>query len=185
MDVAVFPARAMLVAATNPCPCGRQGDNTHRCICRRHQVAAYRSRLSGPILDRIDVQSMVAPVDVLSLHEGKGGESTAVVRGRVARARAAQLERKRRGEVRSFTNARLGPTELTRVCALDAAGARAIKGSIEKLGLSARAYGKVLRVARTFADLGGRDAIAEEDVVKAISLRKLDKDPLAAPGEAA
>lgn len=180
-DVAVFPARPMLVAATNPCPCGRQGDGTSRCICNRQKVAAYRARLSGPILDRIDVQCGVRPVDVMSLHEGGAGEPSSAVRARVERARAVQLERRRRGEVRAFCNARLSAAELARVCALDAAGAHRIKEAIAKLGLSARAYSKILRVARTFADLEGSDAIRPPHVDEAIGLRKLDKDPLAAP----
>lgn len=184
-DVAVFPAKAMLVAATNPCPCGRQGDGTNRCICRRHHVAAYRSRLSGPILDRIDVHCMVRPVDVLALHEGEAGESSRAVADRILRARAIQVDRHRRREVRATCNARLGANDMRRVCALDHAGASAIKDAIQHLGLSARAYAKILRVARTLADLAGMDAISSEHVANAIDMRKLDKDPLAAPDAAA
>ncbi len=178
---ATFPARPMLVAAVNPCPCGYAGDARQRCTCSLDRVRQYRSRLSGPLLDRIDLHIALPPVDVLALQSRERGEASAVVRARVVRARAAQAERVRRREVQSRTTAELTAREVERVAAPDAEGERVLALAVERLGLSARAYAKVLRVARTIADLEGTDAIRACHVAEAIHARLLDREVALAP----
>ncbi len=170
----VFPARPLVVAALNPCPCGQAG--TTRCACPPERVRAYRQRLSGPLLDRIDLQIALPPVDVADLSSrAPAGEASESVRGRVEAARHAQAERARRGEVAATTNAALGAKELALVAAPDHAGEALLRSAAEALGLSARAFGKVLRVARTLADLDGKDAVGASHVAEAIHLRLLDR----------
>lgn len=172
---ATFPARPLVVAATNPCACGFLGDPSGRCACRAERVRAYRARLSGPVLDRLDVHVVLPPVDVASLQATSLGESTEVVRTRVAAARQIQTDRRGRGEVRAPANRQLSGTELDRVAALDDAGRVLLSRAVERLGLSARAYTKVLRVARTLADLEGRTAVGSHHIAEAVGLRVLDR----------
>jgi magnesium chelatase family protein len=177
---AIFPARPLFVAALNPCPCGHAG--TLRCTCAPERVRAYRQRLSGPLLDRIDLQIALPPVDVGELSSRKqGGETSAKVRERVERARAVQLARVSSGEAASSSNATLGAKDLARICALDEAGEQIIRSAANALGLSARAFGKVLRVARTLADLEGVTGIGAPHVAEALHFRLLDR---AAPAPA-
>lgn len=183
--VATFPARPMLIGATNPCPCGRQGDGTTRCHCRLDHIRAYRSKLSGPLIDRLDIHVSLAPVDVLELQARASGERSAAVRARVERARGIQRERMRTKEASASANAHLGVRDLERVCALDEAGSNLIANAVRSLGLSARAYGKVLRVARTIADLEGATALAVDHVAEAVSARLLDRGRLSIAGDAA
>lgn len=177
---ATFPARPLLVCATNPCACGYRGDGTSRCACSPERVRAYRARLSGPLVDRVDVHVVLPPVEVAALQGGAHGESSAAVRARVARARATQSERAARGETRASTNAALSGRDLERVAALCDAGARLLAAAVSRLALSARAYGKVLRVARTIADLDGAVAVAPSHVAEAIALRVLDREAVPA-----
>jgi magnesium chelatase family protein len=177
---ATFPARPMLVAAANPCPCGYAGDGSERCACTAERVRAYRARLSGPLLDRIDLHVALPPVPVASLSAHSPGERSADVQKRVAGARATQLERSRAGETRCSVNARLSASEVDRVARPDAAGMHLIASAVEKLGLSARAYGKVLRVARTIADLEGATAVRASHVAEAVQGRIFDRRPTAA-----
>ena len=172
---ATYPARPMLVGATNPCPCGRRGDGTTRCHCRWDEVNKYRARLSGPLVDRLDFHVSLAPVDVLSLQSAAAGERSSVVRERVERARGIQRDRQLRGEVSARVNAHLSSQDVERVCALDAAGSRALADAVRKHGLSARGYGKVLRVARTIADLAGATSVRAADVSEAVNGRILDR----------
>ncbi len=172
---ATFPARFLLVCAMNPCACGWLGDGSGRCACSAERVRAYRAKMSGPLLDRIDVHVVLPPVQVTALQAPACGESTASVRPRVDGARAVQRDRARRGEVAATTNAALAPRDLERVAALCATGARLLSGAMERLALSARAYGKVLRVARTIADLEGSVALRPAHVAEAIALRVLDR----------
>jgi len=177
---ATFPARMLLVCAMNPCPCGWMGDGSGRCACSPDRVRAYRAKMSGPLLDRIDVHVVLPPVEVTALQAAARGEESAAVRARVEAARRVQRDRRGRGEVAGSTNASLAPRDLERVTGLCADGARMLAAAVERLALSARAYGKVLRVARTIADLDGSPAIRPPHVAEAIGLRVLDRGPLAA-----
>ncbi|APR86820.1 mg(2+) chelatase family protein [Minicystis rosea] len=179
-----FPARPLLVAAINPCPCGYAGDRSGRCACSSERVRAYRARISGPLLDRIDLHVVLPPVDVAHLMSTERGEPSTRVRDRVIAARAAQADRSRRHGTAS-TNAALTPRELERLAQPDAAGASLLAAAVERLGLSARAYGKVLRVARTIADLAGSDAVRAAHVAEAVHARLLDRDPAAPLASAA
>ncbi|MBV9946463.1 MAG: YifB family Mg chelatase-like AAA ATPase [Myxococcales bacterium] len=177
---ATFPARVLLVCATNPCACGWHGDGTPRCACSVERLRAYRARISGPLLDRIDVHVALPPVEVEALQGAVLGEPSARVRARVERARAVQADRARRGEVHARTNAALALRELERVAALCEAGSRMLGLAVERMSLSARAFAKVLRVARTIADLDGAGGVSPAHVAEAISLRVLDRGPSAA-----
>ncbi len=168
---AVFPARPLVVGAVNPCPCGWLGHARKRCSCAPDKVRSYRARLSGPLLDRIDLQLALPPVDVAALDEAAPGEASALVRARVVTARRAQEERRAAGEVGAGTNAALGPSDAARVCAPDAEGRALLARAALRFDLSARAHGKVLRVARTLADLEGAQAIRAHHVAEAVQMR--------------
>ena len=172
---ATFPARPLLACAMNPCPCGYRGDGTRRCACTPDRVRQYRARLSGPLLDRIDVHVVLPPVDVTELQGKTMGEGSAKVRERVARARAIQRERLARHEASAPTNAALKPRDLVRVAALSEQGRKLLATAMDRLSLSARAYGKVLRVARTIADLDSAPAILPQHLAEAIAARVLDR----------
>ncbi|MDA8018690.1 MAG: YifB family Mg chelatase-like AAA ATPase [Thermoanaerobaculia bacterium] len=168
-----FPARFALLASMNPCPCGHRGDPRHECRCTPPLIERYRSRISGPLLDRIDLH---VEVPALSLQELKGppGESSEDVAQRVLTAR--QRQRQRFG-VRSPTpiNAAMAPEEIQRFCNLDPDARRLLDGAFERLKLSARAVTRILKVARTIADLAQRDDIVAGDVAEAIQYRSLDR----------
>jgi magnesium chelatase family protein len=172
-----FPARPMLVAAMNECPCGYRGHERERCRCTLGQIARYRQRLSGPLLDRLDVQVHVRPVNVRELSRGQDGESSDTVRQRVLGARQRQLDRLQQGRTRHRTNAELSLRELETVAPLDPRCRQLLEDSANDLGLSARAFVKVLRVARTAADLDGSDAVLERHLSEAILGRLLDRRP--------
>jgi magnesium chelatase family protein len=166
-----FPARFQLVAALNPCPCGHLGDAAGACHCTPNQVLRYRGRLSGPLLDRIDLQIFVPRVDrsVLTAERAPPGEASAAVRARVVAARARQLERQRK------PNARLAPRELDRHCPLGRPARQLLDHALGRLSLSARAYHRVLKVARTVADLAGSEAIAPAHIAESVRYRELDR----------
>jgi magnesium chelatase family protein len=172
---ASFPARFLLACALNACPCGRLGDGSGRCECSVDRVRAYRGKMSGPLLDRIDVHVVLPPVEVAALQGPASGESSGAVRARVEAARAIQRERFARREVAATTNAALAPRDLDRVAVLCSASARMLSSAMDRLALSARAYGKVLRVARTIADLEGAVSVRPTHVAEAIALRVLDR----------
>ncbi|HEY6721601.1 MAG TPA: YifB family Mg chelatase-like AAA ATPase [Burkholderiales bacterium] len=165
---AEYPARFQLIGAMNPCPCGYLGHFSGKCRCTPDQVARYRSKLSGPLLDRIDVQIEVPALREDELVHGNQGESSAQVRTRVERACARQLERQGK------SNTRLGPREVQRFCAVEDNANNLLKRAISKLHLSARAYHRVLKLARTIADLAGETAIGVAHVAEAIQYRRLD-----------
>jgi magnesium chelatase family protein len=170
-----FPARPMVVAAMNECPCGFRGHARERCRCTAVQVARYHQKLSGPLLDRLDLHVRVRPVEVRELSRGSQGESSQCVRERVLAARQRQLRRLERGETRHRTNAELSLQELEAVAPLAPDARDHLERLAVKLGLSARAYVKVLRVARTVADLEGSDAVRALHVSEAIAGRLIDR----------
>jgi magnesium chelatase family protein len=169
-----YPARFMLVAAMNPCPCGYYGDRTRECVCTPHQIRKYRARLSGPLQDRIDIHIQIPPVPVRDLHEdGPAPEASNSIRARVVEARERQAGRYRQDGI--YTNAQLKPRLLKRYCGLDARGRDLLEHSMVRLGLSARAHGRILRVARTIADLAASEQIDALHVAEAIQYRSLDR----------
>jgi magnesium chelatase family protein len=164
-----FPAQFQLVAAMNPCPCGFLGHSAGRCRCTPDQVVRYRSRISGPLMDRIDLQIEVPALSREELAGKAQGESSAAIRARVERARSAQLARQGK------SNARLAAREISRHCTPDGPGVELLKQAITRLGLSARAYDRVLKVARTIADLAGAARIEAGHVAEAIQYRRFDR----------
>jgi magnesium chelatase family protein len=172
---AEFPARFQLVAAMNPCPCGHLGDTRGRCRCPPERVAAYRSRISGPLLDRIDLHVEVGRVALDDIAATARPEGTSAVAQRVAAAHAVQ--RARQGK----SNTLLSADELERVCDMDKQAHALLARAMRQLGLSARAYHRVLRVARTIADLAASDAVSTRHVAEAVTLRQLDRRAVDGP----
>jgi magnesium chelatase family protein len=170
-----FPARPVLVAAVNPCPCGHLGHPRLPCRCTDVARERYKSRLSGPLLDRIDIHVNVPPVEVAALIRKGGGESSAAVRARVLRARARQQARAKSLGLSSYLNATLPSSALEKVAILDDESKKLIEGAVSRLGLSARAFNKILRVARTLADLEGEESVRASHVGEAIQGRILDR----------
>lgn len=168
-----YPARFMLVAAMNPCPCGYYGDRTRECRCTPHQVRRYRARLSGPLLDRLDIHLDVPPVPVRELGGEGQPESSAMIRARVIAARGRQTARYR--QERLYCNAQLTPRHIKKYCAISASAKDLLEQAMTRLGLSARAYGRILRVARTIADLADSAHIEPMHVAEAIQYRSLDR----------
>jgi magnesium chelatase family protein len=170
---ATYPTHVMLVGAMNPCACGFQGDPTRLCRCTPHQLAHYRSRLSGPLLDRIDLHVAVAPVPYRDLGGGGHGERSAAVRARVVAARTRQRTRLAAGDL--ACNAEMGNRELHLYARPDGPGALLLERTMTRLGLSARAYTRVLKVARTIADLAGAEQVTAAHVAEAVQYRSLDR----------
>ncbi len=168
-----FPGRFQLVAAANPCPCGHLGDPRRECRCTPVQVQRYRGRLSGPLLDRIDIQLEVPPVPYRELSRRSGGESSAIVRQRVVAAR--ERERRRLAGSGRRTNAELTAREVRSWCSPDGEGERLLELAMSKLALSARGVFRILKVARTIADLEGSDATQARHIAEAIAYRSLDR----------
>jgi magnesium chelatase family protein len=171
-----FPASSMLVASMNPCPCGYFGHPRQPCACSPTVIRAYRNRISGPLLDRIDLQVAVDPVSANDLRDAPSGESSRDVLARVVEARERQT--RRLGRSTAHCNAHMRPGEIRRHCALDAAASRLLESAIDKLGLSARAHDRVLKVGRTIADLAGAERLQAAHVAEAIQYRQLDREGL-------
>ncbi len=169
-----FPARFMLVAAMNPCPCGYLTDPYHKCTCAPSEIRRYHSKISGPLLDRIDIHIEVPPVRFEELKNKKDGEPSHAIRERVERARKIQ-ESRFMGRKIHF-NAHMGQKEIKEFCQLDNTSENLLKMAMEKMGLSARAYARILKVARTIADLEGSENIKPNHVQEAISYRSLDRE---------
>jgi magnesium chelatase family protein len=165
----VFPARFILVGAMNPCPCGYFGDARRSCRCTPMQIDRYTGRLSGPLRDRLDLTVEVAALAGDDLTSCGGGEGTLAIRSRVEAARARQLARAETSE--APPNSRLAPRALRRACAMDAKGERVLRHASERLGLTARAFDRILRVSRTIADLAGSERVEAEHVAEALQFR--------------
>jgi magnesium chelatase family protein len=169
-----LPCCFMLVAAMNPCPCGYLGDARHDCRCSPTQIQRYRARISGPLLDRIDLHVEAPALSIEELRSGRAGETSAVVRQRIAAARARQHARFAGSKVTS--NARMSHAQIRRHCTLDRALGDLLQGAMEQLRLSARAYDRILKVAHTIADLAGADRIEPPHLLEAIQYRSLDRN---------
>ena len=168
-----FPANFQLVAAMNPCPCGYYGSGQRACRCTSHQINRYRAKISGPLLDRIDIHVEAAPISEKELLERPSGENSAQIRERVIKARA--IQQRRFPGTKISCNAMMGPRELQEHCGLDAPSRQLLKMAINDLSLSARAYDRVLRVARTLADLEGAGQLASHHISEAVQYRTLDR----------
>ena len=166
---AEFPAQFQLVAAMNPCMCGFLGHYSGRCRCTPDQVLRYRGKISGPLLDRIDIQIEVPAVPAEDLSRANSGDSSSVIRERVEQARARMIGRQEK------ENALLTTREIDTFCPLDEKGATLLKQAISRLGLSARGYHRILKVARTIADLAGVERISDAQVAEAIQYRRFDR----------
>jgi magnesium chelatase family protein len=166
---AVFPARFVLIGAMNPCPCGFLGDPRRPCRCTPTQIDRYAARLSGPLRDRIDLTVTVSALPSTDLTSWQDGESTEQIRARVEAARSRQMARA--AEARARTNGRLAPRAVRQVCALDPRSMRLLHDAADKLGLTARAFDRILRVSRTIADLASADTVVFDHVAEAIQFR--------------
>lgn len=169
-----YPAQFMLAAAMNPCPCGYATDPTHECSCTPQQIQKYLSRISGPLLDRIDIHIEVPAVKYSELSSDRVGESSETIRLRVEQARQVQLQRFK-DKKHLFCNARMESREIRQYCKIDQQGEDLLKMAITKLGLSARAYDRILKVARTIADLENSEQIKSQHISEAIQYRSLDR----------
>ncbi len=170
---ATFPARFMLVAAMNPCPCGYHLDPKRECRCHPGQIEKYMAKVSGPLLDRIDIHIVVPPVKYGDLTGEGAAEGSEAIRSRVEKARAVQRRRFERSRI--HRNADMGPSLLRRHCALDQAGKDVLQAAMNELGFSARGYDKVLKVARTIADLAGDEHVQAHHLQEAVQYRNLDR----------
>ena len=168
-----LPARLMLVAAMNPCPCGYLGDTRRECRCSASQIMRYRHKISGPLLDRIDLQVEAPALSIAELRSSPEGENSAIIRTRITAARERQLYRF--GNSKHYCNAQLSGERLRQTCALTSEQGDLLQTAIEKLALSARAYDRILRVARTIADLAPTPAIETPHLLEAIHYRSLDR----------
>ena len=169
-----FPANFILVAAMNPCPCGYKSDPKRQCSCNPLQIKHYVSKISGPLLDRIDIHIEVPALEYKDLSSDTGGEPSPVIRKRVEQARLVQWHRFK--SAKNFFNAGMGTKQLKNFCRLDDPSKRIMGLAIDKLGLSARAHDRILKVSRTIADMSGEDTIQSNHVAEAIQYRSLDRE---------
>lgn len=169
---ATYPARFMLVAAMNPCPCGYYGSKNRDCRCTSKQIRQYQSKVSGPLLDRIDIHIEVPSVGYRAMTGKHSGESSQVMAERIIKARTAQIKRLNGG---CAVNARMSDQDIKVFCGIDEDSKRLMEMALTKFGLTARAYTKILKVARTISDLEGREDILAGHVAEAIQYRTLDR----------
>jgi len=169
-----YPSRFMLVAAMNPCPCGYLMDSKIQCRCTSSQIQKYRSRLSGPLLDRIDIHIEVPALDYSEISSLKEAETSAAIRNRVQNARRIQEERFRGKKI--FSNAMMKSRDIKKYCIMDEGSENLLKNAIDKLNFSARAYNRILKVARTIADLENSGAILPDHIAEALQYRELDRN---------
>ncbi len=168
-----FPAKFMMVASMNPCPCGYLGDPSHECSCSQSQIDRYLGKISGPLLNRIDIQIEVSPVKYEDLNNERTEESSREIKERIVEARKIQQERYR--GIGIITNSELSSRYITKFCKINRESQILLKDAFERLGLSARAYNKILKVARTIADLEKADNIETGHIAEAIQYRSLDR----------
>lgn len=168
-----YPANFMLITALNPCPCGHRGDTLKECVCSPNQIERYWNKLSGPLLDRIDLHLEVPRLSNDELLNNKPTESSKNIRERVVKARKIQQERYKSSKI--FSNSEMQPKDLRKYCKLDEISTQLLKKAISQLGLSARAYDRILKVARTIADLDSSENIKPQHIAEAIQYRSLDR----------
>lgn len=168
-----FPARFILVIAFNPCPCGYLGDMKHNCKCTPTQVQRYESRLSGPLLDRIDMHLEVPSVPYKDMSSADSGESSALIKERVQQARSIQ---KKRFEQRKnyYSNGQMTPKDIKKFCILDTPSEKLLEKAVDRLGLSARSYHRILKISRTIADLDQSENLQTKHIAEAVQYRRLD-----------
>src|SRR5512137_2439172 len=172
-----YPSRFMLVAAMNPCPCGYYSDLNHECTCTIPQIQRYRSKISGPLMDRIDIHIEVPAVKYRDLASRETGESSREIKNRIDSARRIQIERFKGMKI--YSNAQMTNRHIKKFCQIDEASQRLLELAIDKFGLSARAYTRILKVARTIADLEGQENIQPTHLSEAIQYRSLDRNLVA------
>ena len=163
----------MFVASMNPCPCGFYGVKEKECVCSQLSINRYMNKISGPLLDRIDVQIEVKPVDYKNLKESKKGKTSKEIRQKVNFAKNIQLERYK--DYNFYSNSEIPTNLIEKYCKLDDKAENILMSAFNKLGLSARAYTRILKVARTIADLDGKEVIESEHIAEAIQYRNLDR----------
>ena len=170
-----FQARFILIIAFNPCPCGYLGDMKHNCRCTPAQVQRYENRLSGPLLDRIDMHLEVPSVPYKEMSGGSSGDSSAEIKARVEQARAVQ--KKRFANLRNFhSNGQMTPKDMKKFCCLDKDSEKLLENAVERLGLSARSYHRIMKIGRTIADLDGTEPLQAKHIAEAIQYRRLDRN---------
>lgn len=169
-----YPCNFLLVASMNPCPCGYLNDPKHECRCSDAAISRYQRKVSGPLLDRFDLQIEVMPVEFNDLYDQTSNEEpSASIRERVSKARAIQMDRFRKDGI--YSNSGMNQAHIKKYCQLDEASKRLLQRAFEKLGISARANNRILKVARTIADLEGEENIQSRHIAEAIQYRALDK----------
>lgn len=168
-----YPCKFMFVASMNPCPCGYYGAKEKECTCTEQMISKYIGKISGPLLDRIDIQVEVSEVKYEKLEKSNNAESSKKIQERVNNAR--EIQRKRYKEDKIFSNSELTPQLIEKYCEIDNESKKMLQKAFEKMGLSARAYGRILKVARTIADLENSKSITKSHIAEAIQYRSLDK----------
>ncbi len=169
-----YPANFILLSAMNPCPCGYSSDPRHECTCNSMNIQKYMAKISGPLLDRIDLHIEVPAIHFEELAAKQDGEPSRVIRKRVQTARDHQIQRFKH-DLHIYSNADMPPKMIRSICKIDMDSAQLLKSAINNLGLSARAYDRILKVSRTIADLSGSDNIQTEHLSEAIQYRTLDR----------
>ena len=170
-----LPCQFMLVAAMNPCPCGYLGDEKNNCRCSIPQIQRYRNKISGPLLDRIDLHVEAPAVSISDLKAQRKGENSCDIRYRVSQCRELQVQRFKQINTRTKTNANMSENLVDKFCNISAANMELLSLAMDRMSLSARAYNRILKVSRTIADMGGADNIEKEHLLEAIQYRSLDR----------